>query len=247
MSLLLSLKPFPKFLSAKPVVSIFTLMGVFGALQPAWSQDSQPSSVSAPVASSLAVPTRPVLSISLPPQARLRFDVDAQDEDVLGVVKSALKGFNGQTLKSLLSAPAVSNATAATPNGTAPRDLQTEAMLKLLSDVDLAAVLQRITHLRVVVFETPRPQRGGTVGRNAPNSVIAHYEQAYINREGGRRVVRADFDDVQMLTVGFPQKGFAVVMQGPGLGVVVRANDYPNLDVGPLAMAWYFAMVRLPR
>jgi hypothetical protein len=68
--------------------------------------------------------------------------------------------------------------------------------------------------------------------------VVSYYEQRYLAGEGGRRIVRGDFDDVQMLTVGFPGRGFAMVFQAPGMGVVIRADGYPNFEgIGPFVMA----------
>jgi hypothetical protein len=56
-------------------------------------------------------------------------------------------------------------------------------------------------------------------------------------REGGRRIARGDFDDVQMLVVGFANRDFALVVGGPSTGVVMRADGYPNFEgLGPLLM-----------
>ena len=192
-------------------------------------------------------PQLSILSVAMPPQARLRLDVDARDEDILGVVKSLLRGFKGQSLKAMLSAP--NAASAPTPaNGAASSNASVDtfqtAALQLLSEADLETVLRDVKHLRIVFFEVPysrRPYRSGnasqSASRPATQSVVSFYEQAYITREGGHRIARMDFDDVQMLTVGFPQRGFAMVFQAPGMGFVVRADGYPNLEsVGPLAM-----------
>ena len=210
----------------------------------------------------VAPPELPILSVAMPPQARLRFDVDARDEDILGVVKSLLRGFKGQSLKSLLPAPnaagAPTSANGATPGGVASSgaspDVMQSAAIQLLSDVDLETVLRDVTHLRVVFFEVPYSRRPYSSAkavdsaiRPALQSVVSFYEQAYLTREGGHRIARMDFDDVQMLTVGFPQRGFAMVFQAPGIGFVVRADGYPNLEsVGPLAMAMTGLLTRTP-
>lgn len=196
-----------------------------------------------------------ILSISLPPNARLRFDLDARDEDVLGVVKSLLRGFKGQSLKELLASLNLSSVTAAkgaTPN-TTPVDIDKAAAIQLLSDADLGTMLRDINHLRFVVFETPYKRYGYSAAEQkqrtrAAMSTISHYEAAYIAREGGRRIMRADFDDVQMITVGFPQGGFAMVFQMPGVGVVLRADGYPDFEgVGPLVMGSMMKLVPLMR
>lgn len=158
-------------------------------------------------------------------------DIDARDDDLLGVVKSFMRGINGSTLKQILPSPKTAN------GDKAPVIDEKLAMLQLLSDADLNTMLQDINHLRVVAFETPY-RYGVKRTLKEQQATITHYSQAYLEREGGRRVAMADFDDVQMLTVGFPKGGLAFVMQGPGFGFVVRADGYPNLEaIGPLAMA----------
>jgi hypothetical protein len=116
---------------------------------------------------------------------------------------------------------------------------------RFLSDADLETILKQINHARFVVFETANPYSGGSTSyqasraraTRAAHSTIAHYENAYITREGGRRIARGDFDDVQVLAVGFPGRGFALVIGAPGTGVVIRADGYPNFEgLGPLLM-----------
>ncbi len=119
------------------------------------------------------------------------------------------------------------------------------AAVQILSDADLESILSRINHARFVVFETPNPYAGGTYSYQASRaratktsqSTIAYYENAYLTREGGRRIARGDFDDVQMLMVGFGERGFALVIGAPSMGVVIRADGYPNFEgLGPLLM-----------
>lgn len=189
-----------------------------------------PSVAPAPVAT---VPPPSILSVPLVPNARLRVDLDAQDEDVLGVTKSFLRGFNGSSLKPLVQS------LGANRSSTGPvLDAGNAAALAMLSDADLQTLLENIHHLRIVAFETPRSfnSRGANIAQS--QSVFNYYSQAYLSREGGRRVLRADFDEVQMLGVAFRDRGFAFVIQGPGFGTVVRADGYPNMEsVGPFAMA----------
>jgi len=213
-----------------PKIHIGTLATALFCAATAHAQTATPPE-SAPAAN---VPAPAVLSVSLPPNARLRFDLDAQDEDVLGVVKSLLRGFNGARLKD-----AVRSLQNAPSSGSAPDPVSAGA-LAVLSDADLQTMLENVHHLRVVAFETPRNYGNARMG-NAESrsvSVLNYYQAAYIEREGGRRVMRADFDDVQLLGVGFQNRGFALVVQAPGLGFVMRADGYPNLEsVGPLATA----------
>ncbi|HEX8235974.1 MAG TPA: hypothetical protein VF600_08455 [Abditibacteriaceae bacterium] len=202
----------------------------------------------AQTSSVVPAPTAAILSIPLPPNARLRLDVDARDEDVLGVVKSFLRGFKGNSLKDVLDSmnrvhtPANGDNTSAG----APADIQTSAALRMLSDADLETILRNVKQLRFVVFETANPYRSGNNSSyqssraratQAAQSVLAYYENAYLTREGGRRIARGDFDETQMMVVGFPGRGFAVLFQTPGLGVVIRGDGYPNFEgVGPLVM-----------
>jgi hypothetical protein len=195
----------------------------------------------------VAAPANSILSISLPPYARLRLDVDARNEDVLGIVKSFVRGFKGESLQSmLLSMSRVRASTNTGPaEGPASGDVSKAAAVQLLSDADLETILKQINHARFVVFETPSPYSGGSASyqasraraTKAAQSTIAHYENAYLTREGGRRIARGDFDDTQMLVVGFGERGFALVIGAPGMGVVIRADGYPNFEgLGPLLM-----------
>jgi hypothetical protein len=110
-----------------------------------------------------------ILSIALPPNARLRMDVDARDEDLLGVVKSMLRGFKGQSLKELLSSPNFLGKSASAGNGATGAtsvDVGQAAAIQLLSDADLETILRDINHMRVVFFEMPYP-RSGYSGRSS--------------------------------------------------------------------------------
>lgn len=205
----------------------------------------------------VALPT-PILSVAMPPNARLRFDLDAQDEDVLGLVKSLLRGFNGQSLKGLLDSMNSSTASLNANDGAMPSTPATgsstiidKATIQMLADADLGSLLRDVSHLRVVYFEVPISRRTTSSSGSTPANalgVVSFYQQKYINGEGGRRIARADFDEAQMLTVGFPGRGFAVVLQYPGAGIVVRADGYPNLEsVGPIAMAAFLHFAPLMR
>ncbi len=220
------------------------LCAFLGLLIPLSSVRAQTEAVPVQTAPTAAA-TPGVLSIALPPNVRLRFDLDAQDDDVLGMVKSLLRGFNGSNLKDLLSATAPAPA----QNGAAPVAPSGElAMLSMLSDADLGTMLENVHHLRFVAFETTNNYDNPKAQVALSKSVLDFYSQAYLTREGGRRVMRADFDDVQVLGVRFGkagfrdnvfhQAGFALVVQAPGVGMVFRGDGYPNLEsVGPLVTA----------
>lgn len=229
--------------SLSPGVLALTLFAC-GSLAHAQT-DPTPSADQPPTAPSVIapapvepVPPPSILSVPLVPGARLRIDLDAQDEDVLGVTKSFLRGFNGSSLKPLVASLGA-NRTSPGPS----IDAGNAAALALLSDADLRTLLENIHHLRIVAFETPRSFGSQSARVAQSQSVFNYYSQAYLTREGGRRVLRADFDEVQMLGVGFRDRGFAFVIQGPGFGAVVRADGYPNMEsVGPVAMAIAFSL-----
>lgn len=241
---------FPKHF-LKHVTPLIVLCASATWLQPASAQTTdlpQPAEV-APAPAPMADPAYPVLSIGLPPQARLRIDIDARDKELLGVVKSLLEGFEGSNLSSVLKAPVATDAANAgtpTPGNSSPsRNLDGAAVIQLLSDVDLGSVLKNVTHLRAVAFETPRATLAAT--RRIP-SVLDYYEKAYIGTEGGHRIMRADFDEVQAMVVSFPQGGFAMIFQAPEFGMVLRSDGYPNLkSVGPLVTAMFLRFVPAAR
>lgn len=226
-------------------VTTMLLLAVTAAL--AQTPDASEETTATQPSSIVAAAPQKILSVSLPPYARLRLDVDARDEDVLGLVKSFLRGFKGDSIKDALDTmsrvrePAAGDAA---PSNN-PRNIATTAALRALSDADLEAILSRINHARFVVFETPNPYTGGSSSyqasraraTKAAQSTIAYYENAYLTREGGRRIARGDFDDTQMMVVGFGERGFALVIGAPGMGAVIRADGYPNFEgLGPLLM-----------
>ncbi|HEX8551725.1 MAG TPA: hypothetical protein VF681_09245 [Abditibacteriaceae bacterium] len=197
------------------------------------------ASAQTPAPPTTAFQSSSILSVSMPPNARLRLDIDARDEDLLGVVKSFLKGANGRSLWDVLPHTRGVQGSVSNQQPAPAGDIKDVAALQLLSDTDLETILRDIKHLRIVAFETPHTFRNWNERPKKPNlATISYYENAYITREGGRRIVRADFDDTQFLTVGFPNGGFGVVMQMPGAGVVVRADGFPNLEgASPMVMA----------
>jgi ribosomal protein L12E/L44/L45/RPP1/RPP2 len=102
-------------------------------------------------------PEQSILSVSMPPYARLRLDVNARDEDVLGVVKSFLRGFKGKNLQDMIAS--MSRPGAADIQAPATNDITKSSAVKTLSEADLETVLGSINHARFVVFETANPTR----------------------------------------------------------------------------------------
>ncbi|RYG66312.1 hypothetical protein EON80_15680 [bacterium] len=228
--------------SSTRLIPCFCLLASALYIAPASAQTTTAAEpVMAPIA---AAPASSLLSISLPPNSKLRFDLDARDKELLGVVKSLLEGFNGDGLYNILK-PKFERITPtgeATTASKAPDDIKTTAMVQMLADVDLETMLEDVNHIRVVAFETPRAADRAKAMAAAAGT-LKYYEDAYITREGGRRILRADFDDMQVLGVSFPKGGFGLVFSGagyygPGMGVVIRSDGYPNLkSVGPLTTA----------
>ena len=155
---------------------------------------------------------------------------------MLGVVKSFLRGFNGTNLKQIVGLAGADGAAKAPSTGPTT-DVNSAGALAILSDTDLKTILADIHHLRLGVFETPNNYGNRSAQIKSSNSVLNYYSAAYLTREGGRRTLRADIDEVQMIGVSFPSGGFAMVLSGPGFGVVMRGDGYPNLEgIGPLVM-----------
>lgn len=173
------------------------------------------------------------LAIPLPSNSKVMFEVDASEEDLLGVLKSLLKGFNGQSLMGMMNMipgmmggggmPGVPGAEGA-PGGAAA------GVGQMLSQVDLGATLGTIRRVHMVVFT---PAAG-----SKPEDLIQFYEERF-RAGGGRRLVWMDMGDMKMMMMGFgSQGGWAAVMPMGADGVVVmRADGYPNLEgVGPIMM-----------
>jgi hypothetical protein len=194
-----------------------------------------------PMSVGMAVPDPALLVIPAPPGAKLRVEMDARSEDLLGMVKSFLKGI-GETGE---PAPTVPGQTPAPPN----------PLAQAISSGDLAAMLQDINHVHVAVYELagptppltmpaiPTPGKPGvkktalmtfTPSPVAPVPAFdsnTFYENAFA-AEGAHRIMFADADVYKLLMVGFPDKrGFAFAASGGGYVVIERSDGYPNLEV----------------
>lgn len=183
-----------------------------------------------------AAPLTPLV-IPPPPGGKLRVEMDARSEDLLGLVKSFLKGI-GET----------GPPPAATPGRAL---LPPNPVADAIANGDLAAMLQDVNHVHVVVYEVAGSKSklpGMTVnifkpGVKKPLMVIppvsvlptfdsnSFYENAFA-AEGAHRLLFTDADEYKLVMVGFPdRRGFAFAASGGGYVVVERSDGYPNLEV----------------
>ncbi len=201
-----------------------------------------------PGTASAGFPALSPLTIPVPPGGKLRVEMDARSEDLLGLVKSFLKGI-GET-----GAPTV------VPAGTAASP--PNPLAQAISNGDLAAMLKDVNHVHVVVYEipgaaapaspvsvqvtpaTPKLKKSVTVTVITPAAPPApaapvvpafdsnsFYETAFA-AEGAHRILYTDADAYKLVMVGFPNRqGFAFAASGGGYVVVERSDGYPDLEV----------------
>lgn len=225
--------------------------GIALAASPASAQQAAPPVMSQATASALAP-----LVIPAPPGGKLRVEMDARSEDLLGMVKSFLKGI-GETGSPTLLLPGqtASSASAAAQNPIA----------QAIASGDLDAILKDVNHVHVVVYEIPgaaasaspisvqvtSPARSA-LKKNVQITVItppapaipmpvtptvpafdsnSFYETAFVS-EGAHRILYTDADAYKLVMVGFPNKrGFAFAASGGGYVVIERSDGYPDLEV----------------
>lgn len=217
--------------------------GIALAALPALAQQTAPAAM-APA----SAPTP--LIIPAPPGGNLRVEMDARSEDLLGLVKSFLKGI-GETGSpaALLPGQTAASAAAAAQNPIA----------QAIAGGDLAAMLKDVNHVHVVVYEIPgaaaassvtvqvTPPVHSALKKNVQITVItppasaipvapafdsnSFYETAFAS-EGAHRILYTDADAYKLVMVGFPNKrGFAFAASGGGYVVVERSDGYPDLEV----------------
>ena len=150
--------------------------------------------------------------LTIPPGAKLRVEMDARSEDVLGMMKAFLKGI-GET------------GSAPTPGQPAP---PRSPMADLFANGNLADILKDVNHVHFVVYEVAP----GTQGvKPATFDSNAFYENAF-GTEGAHRIMFADADQYKLVMVGCPdRKGYAFAASGGGYVAVSRIDGYPNLEV----------------
>ncbi len=194
-----------------------------------------------PTPALLVIPTPALLVIPAPPGAKLRVEMDARSEDLLGMVKSFLKGV-GET-----------GPTPSAQAGKAPANPIADA----LEAGNLADTLKDVNHVHFVVYELPGPTAPPPTlpftlpGKLHGKAVKAHlalpqfapmsapvsnfdsnafYESAF-SAEGAHRILYTDADAYKLVMVGFPErKGYAFAVSGAGYVAVSRTDGYPNLE-----------------
>ncbi len=227
----LSIKSFPLLAGALAAGTLF-------AAHPASAQQSAvPMSAPAPA---LTAPTETApLVIPPPPGGKLRVEMDARSEDLLGMMKSFLKGI-GETGQPV----AVLGRPASPPNPVA----------EAIANGDLAAMLKDVNHVHIAVYEIPGAAGPSPVMMITPvqpglkKSLVAgpvvppvpvvptfdsnsFYESAFA-AEGAHRLLYTDADAFKLVMVGFPdRRGFAFAASGGGYVFVERSDGYPDLEV----------------
>ncbi len=215
--------------------SLALTAGIALAAFPASAQQAAPTPMTP--ASALAP-----LIIPAPPGGKLRVEMDARSEDLLGMVKSFLKGI-GETGSPTVLLPGQTTAIVAAQNPIA----------QAIASGDLAAMLKDVNHVHVVVYEVAAPaspRMAATLGNPAvPKSPLSapvfaaplpavpafdsnsFYETAFAS-EGAHRILYADADAYKLVMIGFPNRqGFAFAASGGGYVVVERSDGYPDLEV----------------
>ena len=213
--------------------------------------NAQPPVTTVPVAP--PPPPQPIdspLAIPVPANARVRVDFDTRGDDLLGIMKNFLKGFNGDNIIGSLDA---TRAARAPQFGVAPQGplAPSPALIRLAGEADLGLLLKDVNHVHLVVMEVPpglpHPALHRTPGDLASPGLTAaapqdrsqmmrFYEASFVG-EGGHRILWADGDEsARVLMVGFSRpQGYALVVQAPGAVVALRADGYPDPEsIGPL-------------
>lgn len=148
------------------------------------------------------------LNIPECPVGTLRIEVDARDEDVLGVLKSFISGVNSRlsTLKDSLPAN--------DPRMTMIMSVATE----------LPNAVKNIHHIHGVIYSLEGMSSSG-------KDLIGAYDKAFIT-ENGHRIAYANMDTNRFEMIGFSKSGgFAIAFQAPGMIAVLRADGYPDASV----------------
>jgi len=198
--------------------------------------------VSSPAATVVVTPNMDTglsapLTIPMPPGSKLRVEMDARSEDVLGMMKSFLKGIGETTPASQPGQPMASR----------------NPVADLLVNGNLAEILKDVNHVHFVVYElapsnssspsifpAPKKAASSVLLNTMPTEVVlppvsfdsnAYYETAF-GAEGAHRIMFADADQYKLVMVGFPnRKGYAFAASGGGYVAVSRIDGYPNLEV----------------
>ncbi len=219
-------------LSTTLFASFALTAGTLFAALPASAQQPAAPPITAP-ASQLAP-----LVIPAPPGGKLRVEMDARSEDLLGMAKSFLKGIGETGSPTVLLPGQTAAASAAAQNPIA----------QAIASGDLAAMLKDVNHVHIVVYEVAGPAPSvmippGTIGLKKMSATAlpapaapafdsnSFYEAAFA-AEGAHRILYTDADAYKLVMVGFPNRqGFAFAASGGGYVVVERSDGYPDLEV----------------
>ena len=212
--------------------------GTLLAAVPASAQQSATPPMTEPMMTAPAATETAPLVIPPPPGGKLRVEMDARSEDLLGMMKSFLKGI-GETGQPV----ALTSGRTASPNPVA----------EAIANGDLAAMLKDVNHVHIVVYEVAGPSSmppsvlipPGTTGLKKmlaaptipPSPAVptfdsnSFYESAFA-AEGAHRLLYTDADEFKLVMVGFPNRqGFAFAASGGGYVFVERSDGYPDLEV----------------
>lgn len=193
----------------------------------------------APVAATPApLPEMAVLAIPAPPGAKLRFEMDARSEDLLGLVKSFLKGIGDSKSTDQSKATIALSSAPVTP---------ANPIEEALENGNLADILKDVNHFHFAVWELPPPlavpapakaQAAAPVApmdSTPPLDTNSFYEGAF-QSEGAHRILYTNVDEYKLVMVGFPDHhGYAFAASdlpaaGGGYVAAARADGYPNME-----------------
>ena len=231
-------------LSTTLLASFALAAGTMLAAFPVSAQQAAP-----PVVPAASAPAP--LVIPVPPGGKLRVEMDARSEDLLGMIKSFLKGIGETGSPTLLPGQTPASAAARNP------------VAQAIAGGDLAAILKDVNHVHVVVYEVAMPAAPAVpvsveviplgskpkkpAQKNVQVTVItpaapspapaapafdsnSFYEAAFAS-EGAHRILYTDADAYKLVMVGFPNRqGFAFAASGGGYVVVERSAGYPDLE-----------------
>ncbi|MBC8102531.1 MAG: hypothetical protein H7Z41_08065 [Cytophagales bacterium] len=210
---------------------------------PARASSPQGAPATAPAPSLSPVRQDLPLLIPIAPGTRVTLEVDARDDDLLGVVKQLLMGLQ-KSVPTPPKKPVVAQAKPKTAAGkkTAaakpaavpvanPAPNEGDDFLAFVRTTRINEVLKEIRHIHVVTVEPSAAEKlsgpGGTEGAVSPptadvkaaeiaaDKMIAFYEEAF-RKEGGRRVLwsnRGGTSRILMSGFDLPRRNFALVVQ----------------------------------
>ena len=169
------------------------------------------------------------LPVPVPPGATVVLEVDAHDDDLLGMVKSLLKGINGQALESMLGAGENTQLPGRGPQA------EMSVLTKMLSSVNLGEMFQEVRQLHFVVFT---PAQG-----SSPAAMLKFYDDPF-TAAGGRCTASLNCPGMMMKLYGFQNPlGMGLVIPGPNITIAARTEGYPNFQgVGPMLMLGFFGL-----